>query len=172
MNPLSNFIPSTNSISCWSVLPSDTVIVPCSPTLSISVAIKSPIYLSPFADIVATLDIIALVLTYFDLPLRSLTTASTARLIPLLRSIGFIPAATLLTPSRNIALAKTVAVVVPSPASSLVLEATDLTKLAPMFSNLLENSIALATVTPSLVILGAPKAWSITTLRPLGPNVV
>jgi len=34
--------------------------------------------------------------------------------------ITFIPAATLLTPSRKIALARTVAVVVPSPASSFV----------------------------------------------------
>jgi hypothetical protein len=39
----------------------------------------------------------------------------------------FIPAATLLTPSLKMALAKTVAVVVPSPASSLALDATDLT---------------------------------------------
>eukprot|EP00966_Prymnesium_polylepis_P325633 7381602-Prymnesium_polylepis.3 len=29
----------------------------------------------------------------------------------------------------------------------------------------------LATVTPSLVIFGAPYAWSSTTLRPLGPSV-
>lgn len=68
-----------------------------------------------------------MVLTGLDLALRSLTTASTARFIPLLKSMGFIPAATDLTPSLKIALAKTVAVVVPSPASSLVFEATDLT---------------------------------------------
>lgn len=43
------------------------------------------------------------------------------------RESTFIPAATLLTPSRKMALARTVAVVVPSPASSLVLEATCLT---------------------------------------------
>ena len=99
------------------------------------------------------------------------TTASTAVLIPLLKSIGFNPAATDLVPSLKIALAKTVAEVVPSPASSLVLEATDLTKLAPMFSNLSANSIDLATVTPSLVILGYPKLYSITTFLPLGPKV-
>lgn len=93
-------------------------------------------------------------------------------LIPLLRSIGFNPASTLLQPSLKMALAKMVAVVVPSPASSLVLVATDLTSWAPMFSNLSENSIFLATVTPSLVILGAPKVYSMTTLRPLGPRVV
>ena len=72
--------------------------------------------------------------------------------------MGFIPAATDLTPSLKMALAKTVAVVVPSPASSLVFEATDLTNWAPIFSYLLENSMALATVTPSFVIFGAPNA--------------
>src|SRR5206468_12407138 len=87
------------------------------------------------------------------------------------RSIGFIPAATDFIPSRTIAWARTVAVVVPSPAMSLVLEATSRTICAPMFSNLSLSSISLATVTPSLVIRGAPKLLSITTLRPLGPSV-
>ena len=63
------------------------------------------------------------------------------------------------------------AVVVPSPATSAVLEATSLTNCAPMFSNLSFNSISLATDTPSLVMCGAPKDLSITTLRPLGPKV-
>lgn len=145
--------------------------VPCSPTLSINSAIKFPISLSPLAEMVATLEIISLVSTGLDLSLMLETTASTAWLIPLLKSMGFIPAATDLVPSLKIALAKTVAQVVPSPASSLVLEATDLTRLAPMFSNLSENSMALATVTPSLVILGDPKLYSITTFLPLGPMV-
>jgi hypothetical protein len=69
------------------------------------------------------------------------------------------------------ACASTVAVVVPSPASSLVREATSFTICAPMFSNLSESSISLATVTPSLVMRGAPNDFSITTLRPLGPSV-
>ena len=51
----------------------------------------------------------------------SSTTASTAMSMPRFRSIGFMPAATDLTPSRTIAWASTVAVVVPSPAMSLVL---------------------------------------------------
>ena len=50
----------------------------------------------------------------------------------------------------------TVAVVVPSPAVSLVFEATWRTIWAPMFSNLSSSSISLATVTPSLVMRGAP----------------
>ena len=86
----------------------------------------------------------------------SLTTASTAKSMPRLRSIGFIPAATALTPSRTMAWARRVAVVVPSPASVLVLLATSRTICAPMFSNLSLSSISLATVTPSLVIRGAP----------------
>src|SRR5947209_8424440 len=40
-----------------------------------------------------------------------------------------------------------------------------------MFSNLSSSSISLATVTPSLVMRGAPKLFSITTLRPFGPSV-
>merc|ERR1719369_557423 len=61
--------------------------------------------------------------------------------------------------------------VVPSPACSLVLLATSWTSLAPMFWNLSGSSTALATVTPSLVILGDPQEDSITTFRPLGPIV-
>ena len=53
--------------------------------------------------------------------------------------------------------ASTVAVVVPSPATSEVLEATSFTICAPMFSNLFSSSISLATVTPSLVMVGEPK---------------
>src|SRR5262245_52432552 len=81
------------------------------------------------------------------------------------------PAATDLAPSRTIAAASTVAVVVPSPATSEALEATSRTICAPMFSNLSSSSISLATVTPSLVMRGAPKLLSSTTLRPLGPSV-
>jgi hypothetical protein len=64
-----------------------------------------------------------------------------------------------------------VAVVVPSPATSEVLLATSRTIWAPMFSNLSSSSISLATVTPSLVTVGEPKLFSMTTLRPLGPRV-
>src|SRR6185437_5899698 len=42
---------------------------------------------------------------------------------------------------------------------------------APMFSNLSASSISLATVTPSLVMRGAPNDLSSTTLRPFGPKV-
>ena len=88
--------------------------------------------------------------------LMSATTASTAISIPRFKSIGFIPAATALQPSLIMASAKTVAVVVPSPALSAVFCATSLTSCAPIFSNLSDNSTSLATETPSLVIFGAP----------------
>jgi hypothetical protein len=57
-----------------------------------------------------------------------------------------------------IACASTVAVVVPSPASSEVLEATSFTICAPMFSNLSFSSISFATDTPSLVTVGSAEA--------------
>src|SRR5947208_5566284 len=101
----------------------------------------------------------------------SFTTALTAMSTPRLRSIGFMPAATAFAPSRTMAWARTVAVVVPSPATSEVLEATSRTICAPMFSNLSSSSISLATVTPSLVMRGAPNDLSSTTLRPFGPRV-
>src|SRR6059036_893095 len=69
------------------------------------------------------------------------------------------------------ACASTVAVVVPSPAVSDVLLATSRTICAPMFSSGSFRSISLATVTPSLVIVGDPNFLSRTTFRPLGPSV-
>src|SRR5205809_2568621 len=69
------------------------------------------------------------------------------------------------------ACASTVAVVVPSPAVSEVLLATSRTICAPMFSSGSFRSISLATVTPSLVMVGDPNFLSRTTLRPLGPRV-
>src|SRR5690606_8799798 len=123
------------------------------------------------AEIVPTCPISSSDLTFLLRALRSSITAPTARSMPRLRSIGFMPAATALHPSRTIAWARMVAVVVPSPASSLVREATSRTICAPMFSNLSSSVISLATVTPSLVMRGAPNDLSITTLRPLGPSV-
>ena len=101
----------------------------------------------------------------------SATVVLTAASMPRLISMGLVPAATAFRPSRTIACASTVAVVVPSPATSDVLDATSLTICAPMFSNLSSSSISFATDTPSLVTVGAPKLFSTTTLRPLGPNV-
>ena len=85
-----------------------------------------------------------------------------------LEAAGLAPAATLRRPSRTMAWASTVAVVVPSPATSLVLVATSLASWAPRFSYGSLSSISLAMVTPSLVIVGAPHFLSMTTLRPSG----
>src|SRR4051795_981008 len=164
-------MPSTTSSSVVRLFASSTVITPSLPTFCIASASIRPISVSPLAEIVPTWAISSEVVTFFARPCRSLTTASTARSTPRLRSIGFMPAATDLAPSRTMAAARMVAVVVPSPATSLVLLATSRTICAPMFSNLSESSISLATVTPSLVIRGAPKLLSSTTLRPLGPSV-
>ena len=130
-----------------------------------------PTSVSPFAEIVPTWAISSFDFTAFERLPMSATAASTARSMPRFRSIGFIPAATDFRPSRTIAWARTVAVVVPSPASSDVRDATSRTICAPMFSNLSESSISFATDTPSLVIRGAPNDFSNNTLRPFGPRV-
>ena len=98
-------------------------------------------------------------------------TFATAASMPSFKSIGCAPAARLRRPSLTIACASTVAVVVPSPATSLVFVATSFTNCAPIFSAGSDSSISLAIVTPSFVISGAPKDFAITTLRPLGPRV-
>src|SRR5438105_1593398 len=164
-------MPSTTSSSVSSDLASSTVMTPSLPTFFMASARNLPISASPLAEMVPTWAISSFEVTFLEFLTRSATTASTARSIPRFRSIGFMPAATDLAPSRTIAAASTVAVVVPSPAASAALEATSRTICAPMFSNLSSSSISLATVTPSLVIRGAPKDLSSTTLRPFGPSV-
>src|SRR5229473_2260420 len=164
-------MPSTMSTSVSSDLFSSTVMTPSLPTFCIAWAIILPIAVSPLDEMVPTCAISDDEATGLARFSRSLTTAVTAISMPRLRSMGFIPAATDLAPSRTIACASTVAVVVPSPAVSLVLEATSRSICAPIFSNLSSSSISLATVTPSLVIRGAPKLFSMTTLRPFGPSV-
>src|ERR1700704_1996989 len=171
MYPRSNCMPSTTSSSVSSDLASSTVMTPSLPTFFMASERNLPISASPLAEMVPTWAISSLEVTFLEFLTRSATTASTARSIPRFRSIGFMPAATALAPSRTIAAASTVAVVVPSPAASADLEATSRTICAPMFSNLSSSSISLATVTPSLVTRGAPNDLSSTTLRPLGPSV-
>src|SRR5215207_6227423 len=164
-------MPSTTSSSVSAVLASSTVITPSLPTFCMAWAIISPMSLSPLAEMVPTWAISSDEATFLARDWMSFTASAVAMSMPRLRSIGFMPAATALAPSRTMDWARTVAVVVPSPAVSLVFEATSRTIWAPMFSNLSESSISLATVTPSLVMRGAPNDFSITTLRPLGPRV-
>src|SRR3974377_285198 len=164
-------MPSTTSSSVSRLLASSTVITPSLPTFFIASARKRPISWAPLAEIVPTWAISSFEVTFLEFFLSSSTTCSTARSRPRLRSIGFMPAATALEPSLTIAAASTVAVVVPSPAMSEVLEATSRTIWPAIFSNLSSSSISLATVTPALVMRGAPNDLSSTTLRPLGPSV-
>ncbi len=164
-------MPSTRSSSFSRPLPSSTVITPSLPTFSIAWAIVLPISSSALAEIEPTCAISFEVEHGLLIFFSSSTTAMTALSMPRFRSIGFMPAATYFMPSVMIDCARTVAVVVPSPATSEVLDATSLTICAPMFSNLSLSSISFATDTPSLVIVGAPKLRSSTTLRPLGPSV-
>src|SRR6202795_1637029 len=171
MEPRSNCMPSTTSSSVSSDLASSTVMTPSLPTFFMASARNLPISASPLEEMVPTWAISSFEVTFLEFLTRSATTASTARSIPRFRSIGFMPAATDLAPSLMMAAASTVAVVVPSPAASAALEATSRTIWAPMFSNLSSSSISLATVTPSLVMRGAPNDLSSTTLRPLGPSV-
>src|SRR5437762_578929 len=164
-------MPSTSSSSFSRPLPSSTVMTPSLPTLSIASAMVLPIDSSALAEIAPTCEISLLVVHGLLIFLSSSTTAMTALSIPRLRSIGFMPAATYFMPSVTIDCASTVAVVVPSPATSDVFDATSFTICAPMFSNLSLSSISFATDTPSLVTVGAPKLRSSTTLRPFGPSV-
>ena len=159
-----------NSSSSAVVDASSTVITPSFPTLSIASAINSPIARS-WAEMVATSAICALSFTTVAFSARRAEMATTAASIPSFRSIGCAPAAKLRRPSLTMACASTVAVVVPSPATSLVFVATSFTSCAPIFSAGSESSISLAIVTPSFVMVGAPKDFEITTLRPLGPSV-
>ena len=153
------------------LLASSTVIVPSLPTLSIASAMISPISPSQLAETVATWRTSSRSETFLLSRSNLTTPASTALSIPLLRYTGFAPAATFLSPSRYTLAAKTVAVVVPSPARSDVLEATSLTIWAPIFSYGSCRSISFATVTPSLVTVGEPNFLSIKTFLPLGPSV-
>src|SRR5437762_1883946 len=150
---------------------SSTVIVPSLPTFSMHSAMILPISVSPFAEMVATCSISLLSLTGLDSFTSSATTVSTAFSIPRLIVIGDEPAVTLFRPSLKMDSASTVAVVVPSPATSDVFDATSRTICAPMFWYGSSSSISLATDTPSFVTVGEPHFLSSTTLRPRGPSV-
>ena len=149
---------------------SSTVITPSLPTLSMASEIMRPIS-SSADEIDATCAICDLESTSFASERMLATAASMAASMPRLRLIGFAPAATLRRPSCTIDQASTVAVVVPSPATSSVFLATSLTSSAPMRSYGSSRSISLAIDTPSFVIVGAPHFLSSTTLRPFGPSV-
>ena len=152
-------------------MPSSRVITPSAVTFSIASAISLPTDSSP-AETVATLSMSLLPFTAWEFFLICSTAASTAFCMPFFTTIGFAPAAMFFMPSRTRACASRVAVVVPSPAASLVLVATSFTRAAPMFWNASSSSISLAIVTPSLVISGLPYFLERTTFLPFGPSVI
>src|SRR6202171_844262 len=169
--PRSNCIPSTTSRVVSMVRDSSTVMTPSLPTFFMASAMMLPICRSLLAEIVPTCAIMSPLTSRCSFLISS-TAASTAFSMPRLSAVGLAPAATVFTPSRKMAWASTVAVVVPSPATSEVFEATSRTICAPMFSSGSCSSISFATVTPSLVMIGAPNFFSITAFRPLGPRVI
>src|SRR5207245_2434431 len=146
-------MPSLNSSSRPKVWPSSTFTTPSFPTFSIASAITSPISRSR-EEIVATRATSSLPEISFDCSFRFSTTFSTDFSIPRLSAIGFAPAATFFSPSRTIAWARTVAVVVPSPATSFVDVATSRTSCAPWFSKTSSTSILRAIVPPSFRLVG------------------
>ncbi len=143
------------SISRPKVCDSSTLMAPSLPTSVMASAIFSPMLASP-AEMVPTLAICSLVETFLEAFLMASTTVSVAASMPRRMASESEPAVTFFRPSETMTSARSVAVVVPSPATSLVLTATSRTSWAPMFSMGSSSSTSLATVTPSLVMVGAP----------------
>ena len=133
-------------------------------------AMRLPIT-SSWADREATCAIWVLPSTGCDISSTEPRSTSTPLSMPRFSAMGLAPAAMFLKPSWMIAWARTVAVVVPSPATSLVLDAASFSSWAPMFSNSSSSSISFAIVTPSEMTWGGPNFLSSTTLRPRGPRV-
>src|SRR3954447_18302397 len=164
-------MPSTKSTEIPGTSDSSTVTTPSPPTRSSASAIAAPMTSSSFAAMVAMWASCERPSTGRAMRFSSSTRHAVASSIPRRSSIGFTPSSRASMPSRTMAWASSVAVVVPSPVRSLVLLATSRTSCAPMFLNWSLSSISRAIVTPSLVIVGAPVSRSRTTLRPFGPSV-
>src|SRR4051794_21168036 len=150
---------------------SSMVTTPSDPTRSRASAIALPMTSSSLAAIVAMCSSCSRPCTGRATRLSSSTMQAVASSMPRRSSIGLAPSSSACMPSRTMAWASSVAVVVPSPVRSLVLLATSRTSCAPMFLNWSDSSISRAIETPSFVIVGAPVSRSRTTLRPFGPSV-
>ena len=100
---------------------------PSLPTFSIASANRSPISVSLLLATVPTWAISFLLLMVIDIFLSFSVMSATAFSMPCFMCIGLTPATTAFSPSLKIDSAITVAVVVPSPATSLVFEATSRT---------------------------------------------
>ena len=113
--------------------------------------------ISPFTSIAVSLKYLLIFLTPLCIP----------SFISLIDATAY---SGLLTSFSN-ASARTVAVVVPSPASCTVFLAASLTSVAPMFSTGSNKTTDSATVTPSFVMTGLPLASSYITHFPDAPRV-
>src|SRR4029077_13768317 len=164
-------MPSTTSTLSPSALLSSEVTTPDSPTCSTARVMTSPIASSSPAANEAMRSRSLRPLTATACSVNACSTTGTVRSIPRRNRIGLAPASTARRPSRTIAWASTVAVVVPSPTIPLVFIATSLTSWAPMFANGSASWISRAIVTPSLVMVGGPVSFSRTAFRPWGPSV-
>ena len=102
------------------------VMTPSAETFSMASAISLPMNSSPL-ETVPTRAISSVPLTFWLLALMASTAVSTALAMPFFITMGFAPAARFFRPSRIMACASRVAVVVPSPATSLVLVETSRT---------------------------------------------
>ena len=100
------------------------------------------------------------------------TAFSRAFCIPFFINIGFAPAVIFFIPSFTILYARTVAVVVPSPAISFVFIATSFKSSAPKFSISSSSTISFAILTPSFIITGGVNSLFKATFLPLGPKVI
>ena len=118
--PRSNCIPSTTSIAVSSDLPSSTVMTPSLPTFIIASPISLPIEAWLLAEMVATWRISAVSEIGFACFSSAATTAVAPARSPALMRAGAAPAVTARRPWVKIASVSRVAVVVPSPALSLV----------------------------------------------------
>ena len=171
MKPRSNCIPSTTSRAVSVVFDSSTEITPSPPTLSIASATSSPIVGSLCAEMAPTCAFSLRVATGRERARSASIARRAARSSPRLMSTALAPATTLRKPSANIAWARTVAVLVPSPTMSPVLSAAWRNIREPRFSSGSLRSNSLAMVTPSLQTIGAPHFFSISTDLDFGPKV-
>mmetsp|Transcript_46071 Transcript_46071/g.73775 ORF Transcript_46071/g.73775 Transcript_46071/m.73775 type:complete len:344 (-) Transcript_46071:256-1287(-) len=169
--PRSISMPSSTSTMVSRPLPFSMDSTPSAPTFSMASAIMAPIS----SLLPAEMDATALM---SELPLMGLASSSSLSVrkrrvlsMPFLMEMGLAPAVTDCRPRRIISRASTDAVVVPSPAESLVRPATSLMSCAPAFSTGSGSVMARAMVTPSLITWGMPNFSSSTTLRPRGPSV-
>ena len=163
-------MPSTTSSSVSRHLASSTVMTPSLPTFCIASAIILPIDLSPLAAIEPTWATSDESLIFFERLAMSLMASATARSMPRLMSIGFMPAATSWRPSRTMASARRWRWWCRR-RRVIGLRGDFADHLRAHVFELSSSSISLATVTPSLVTRGAPNDLSRMTLRPLGPSV-